>query len=311
MDEIHLQVNLPTDDEGMFGRECPNCGKYFKVKPGTGLLDISTCTCPYCEHTADSSEFLTSFQMEYINSIAVRQVLGSTLRDLEKSFKDLERSTRHSIISFKVKTTGFEFPIKYYSEADLETVVTCDHCGLVFAIYGVFASCPDCAHLTAMSMYRNSLEAARKRFTIMDRIPHDEKEIRDALLVDTLSAIVAAFDGLGKRLQIQFKTFIPDKPHNLFQNLDALSEVLNKNISIDLPNLLDTGQFQKVYYLFQVRHIWNHNFGEADADFVRKTNSDASLIGTKVLPTKEEMIEFLDLVESLGLRLREKLQEHT
>ena len=300
MDEIHLQVNLPTDDEGMFGRECPNCGKYFKVKPGTGLVEISTCTCPYCEHTEDSNEFLTSSQMEYIKSIAVRQVLGPALRDLEKSFKDLERSTRHSIISFKVQTTGFDFPIKYYSEADLETVVTCDHCGLVFAIYGVFASCPDCAHLTAMSMFRNSLEAARKRFTILDRIPHEEKEIRDALLVDTLSAIVATFDGLGKRLQKQFTTLIPDKPRNLFQNLDALTEVLKKNTSIDLPNLLDTGQFKKVYFLFQVRHIWNYNFGEADADFVRKTNSNASIIGTKVLPTKEEVTEFLDLVESLG-----------
>ncbi len=304
-----MQVNLPTDDEDMFGRECPNCGKYFKVKPGTGLEDISTCTCPYCELTEDSNEFLTSSQMEYIESIVVRKVLGPALRDLEKSFKDLERSTRHSIISFKVKTTGFDFPLKYYSETDLETVVTCDHCGLIFAIYGVFATCPDCSHLTAMSMFRNSLEAARKRLTILDRIPHGETEIRDALLVDTLSAIVATFDGLGKRLQKQFTTLIPEQPRNLFQNLDALSEVLKKKTTIDLPKLLEAGQFQKVYYVFQVRHIWNHNFGEADADFVRKTNSDTSIIGTKVLPTEEDITTFLNLVESLGIRLREKLQE--
>jgi len=310
MDEIHLQVSLPTDDEGMFGRECPSCGKYFKVKPGTGLVGISTCTCPYCEHTEGSNKFLTSAQMEYIKSIAVREVLGPALRDLENSFKELERSTRHSIISFEVQTSGFDFPIKYYSEADLETLVTCDHCGLVFAIYGVFASCPDCARLTAMSMFRNSLEAARKRFSILERIPSQEKEIRDTLLVDTLSAIVAIFDGLGKRLQKQYSTLIPDKPRNLFQNLDALAEILKKNAAIDLPNLLETGQFSKVYYLFQVRHIWNHNLGEADADFVNRTKSDPSIIGTKVLPTEQEVIEFLDLVQLLGLRLREKMQEH-
>jgi hypothetical protein len=247
--------------------------------------------------------------MEYIKSIAVRQVLGPTLRELEKSFKDLEHSTRHSIISFKVKTAGFDLPIKYYSEADLETVVTCNHCGLVFAIYGVFASCPDCAHLTAMSMFRNSLKAARKRLTVLDKIPLDEKEIRDALLVDTLSAIVATFDGLGKRLQKQFNSLIPDKPRNLFQNLDTLTDVLKKNTSIDLPNLLDTGQFQKVYYLFQVRHIWNHNFGEVGVDFIKKTNCNASILGTIILPTKEEISEFLELVESMGIRLREKIQE--
>ena len=310
MDEIHMQINLPIDDKGMFERECPNCAKYFKVKHGTGLADNSNCTCPYCEHTEDSNEFLTSSQIEYIQSIAARKVLGPALRDLEKSFKDLERSTRNSIISFKVKTTGFDLPIKYYSELDLETIVTCDHCGLIFAIYGVFATCPDCAHLTAMSMFRNSLEAARKRFTILDRIPKEEIEIRDALIIDTLSAIVATFDGLGKRLQNQFSTLLPDKPRNLFQNLDALSEVLKNKVNINLPDLLDSGQFNKVYYLFQVRHIWNHNFGEADADFIRKTNSDGNIIGNKVNPDREEVAEFLDLVESLGLILREKIQEH-
>ncbi len=76
-----------------------------------------------------------------------------------------------------------------------------------------------------------------------------------------------------------------------------------------MPDLLDSGQFNKVYYLFQVRHIWNHNFGEADADFIRKTNSDENIIGNKVNPDREEVAEFLDLVESLGLRLREKIQE--
>ena len=107
-----------------------------------------------------------------------------------------------------------------------------------------------------------------------------------------------------------FLTLIPDRPRNLFQNLDALTEVLKKNTSIDLPNCLKLDQFPKVYYLFQVRHIWNHNFGEADADFVRKTKNDKSIIGTKVLPTKQEVIEFLELVEKLGITLREKIQEH-
>ena len=310
MNEIHLKVSLPTDDEGMFGRECPNCKQYFKVKAGTGLADISTCTCPYCEHTDDSGNFLTTAQQEYLESIAIREVLGPALQNLESTFKNLERSTRHSLISFKVQTHGLDLPIKYYSEAELETIVTCDHCGLVFAIYGIFASCPDCARLTAMSMFRNSLEAARKRLGILERIPAEEMELRDALLVDTLSAAVATFDSLGKRLQKQFPAIIPDKPRNLFQNLDALGEALEENTSVDLPALIGPEQFLKVYYLFQVRHIWNHNFGQADTDFVRKTKRDASMIGTKVSLSEQDVKEFLDLIESLGVNLHEKLQEH-
>jgi len=55
-DQITMTITLPTDDEGMIGRECPECKEYFKVKSGTGLLNISTCTCPYCEHTDDSGD---------------------------------------------------------------------------------------------------------------------------------------------------------------------------------------------------------------------------------------------------------------
>ena len=309
MSEIHLKVSIPTDDEGMFGRTCPKCKKYFKVKAGTGLSDISMCTCPYCEHTDDSGFFLTPSQQKFLESIAIREVLGPALRDLERSFKDLERSTRYSFISFKVQTRGLDLPIEYYSEAELETIVTCDHCGLVFAIYGIFASCPDCTRLTAMSMFHNSLEAARKRLGILGKIPKEEAELRDALLVDTLSAGVATFDSLGKRLRKQFPAIIPNKPKNLFQNLDALREVLKENASIDISILIEPKQFFKVYYMFQVRHVWNHNFGEVDEDFIQKTKSDVSIIGTKVLTSEKEVREFLDHVESLGVNLREKLQK--
>jgi len=308
VEEISLNVTLPTDHEGMIGRECPQCEKYFKVKPGTGLTDITTCTCPYCERTDDSREFLTKAQHEYIRSIAVREVLGPSLRDLERAFRDLERATRHSLISLRVKTRGFDLPVEYYTEEDLETIVTCDSCGLVFAIYGVFAACPDCARLTAMSMFKKSLQAARRRLSILPRIPLQESDLRQALVIDTLSAAVATFDSLGKRLQKEFPAVFPDKPRNLFQNLNALSDALQKNASVDLIGLVGAAEYSKVCYLFQVRHIWIHNFGEADDGFIRKTNQDQSLIGTKIVPSEQEVEEFLNLIELLGGNLRGKIQ---
>jgi len=231
-DQITMTITLPTDDEGMIGRECPECKEYFKVKPGTGLLNISTCTCPYCEHTDDSGEFFTEAQLEYAQSIAVREVLRPTLAQLERSFKQLERSTRHSLFSIKVRTRGFNLPIKYYAEKDLETTVECGTCGLVFAIYGVFAVCPDCSRPITMSMFKKSLEVARKRLSVLERIPSQESELREALLTDTLSGTVATFDSLGKRLREEFPAIFPKRPRNLFQNLDALCHALEENASI-------------------------------------------------------------------------------
>lgn len=307
-DEIRLTITLPTDDEGMIGRECPQCKGYFKLKLGTGLSGVETCTCPYCEHTDDSDEFITQAQIEYAESIAVREVLGSSLAQLERSFKQLERSTRHSLFSIKVSTNGFNLPVKYYAEKDLETIVECDSCGLVFSIYGVFAVCPDCSRPITMSMFKKALEVSRKRLEVLKGIPNEENELREALLIDTVSGGVATFDSLGKRLREEFPTVFPQNPRNLFQNLDALCQVLEENTSIQLKNLMGEEKYSRLYYLFQVRHIWIHNFGEADESFIQKTQCASSLLGTKVIPSQDEVAEFLGLIENLAIQLREKLR---
>jgi hypothetical protein len=63
--------------------------------------------------------------------------------------------------------------------------------------------------------------------------------------------------------------------------------------------------------MFQVRHIWNHNFGQADHDFIKKTKRDENNIGTRISPSEEEVREFLVQIELLGVKLREKLLEQT
>jgi hypothetical protein len=302
----NIHVTLPTDENGMVGRECPNCKKYFKVKPGTGLK-TSECICPYCEHKDGSLSFSTADQIEYAKSIAVKQIVGPILNDFQRSIKSLGRSSSKSFISFKVETRGFDFPIKYYSEKDLETTVLCDACGLVFAIYGIFASCPDCSRLNSMSIFRKSLEASRKRLHVISKLQPEETELQEVILMDALAAGVSSFDSLGKRLAKEFPSNIPEKPRNLFQNLDALDDVLSKTLSIKLTDLITEDEYEKVYYLFQVRHISSHNFGEIDNDFVKKVKCDPKLIGSKPIVVQKDLVEFLDAIEKLGAALRNKL----
>ncbi len=66
-------------------------------------------------------------------------------------------------------------------------------------------------------------------------------------------------------------------------------------------------RFNQLSYMFQVRHIWIHNFGEADNDFVEKMGTDQSVIGSKIVPSKEEVLSFLDLVEELRIEIRSRL----
>jgi hypothetical protein len=301
-DSVRVNVSLPTDNKGMLGRECPVCKKYFKIKPGTGLK-TSDCICPYCKHKSVSDNYSTPDQIEYAKSIAVKQTLGPILKNFERSLKSLEHSS-NKFITFKVESSGFQFPIKYYTEKDLETEVLCDSCGLVFAVYGIFARCPDCSRLTSMSIFRKSLEASRKRLEVISKLQSDETELQEVILMDALAAGVSSFDSLGKRLAREFPSSIPNKPRNLFQNLDALEETLSKTRSIKLTDLITEDEYKILYYLFQVRHISSHNFGEIDNEFVKKVNCDPKLIGTKPVVVKGDLVDFLDIVEKLGVALR-------
>jgi Zn ribbon nucleic-acid-binding protein len=167
MDNIKIDIPVLTDNNGFVGRECPECEKYFKVKFGTGL-ETEICICPYCQHENNHDHFYTQEQLKYIESYvkkyAFEQILKPELKKLDKSFKDLERSTKHSLLQFKVKSniSNISYQIDYYQEQELETSLTCDSCGLDFSIFGVFATCPDCGELSAITVFNKSIEVIKK-----------------------------------------------------------------------------------------------------------------------------------------------------
>jgi Zn finger protein HypA/HybF involved in hydrogenase expression len=221
-----IKFNIPTDERGLIGRECPKCQEYFKVKFGTGL-PLSTCHCPYCFYTGNNNEFFTKDQIEYAESVALKEAMERVIkpgfRKLERSFKKLESATRGGLIQIKVKTKRslMVIPHSYYREKEVETYIICDNCGLEFAVYGIFANCPDCGKLNALTILSKSIEVARKRLHILDSIK-DEAELQGAILENAISGGVSTFDALGKALQFRYPDNFPQRPKNLFQNLQTL-----------------------------------------------------------------------------------------
>lgn len=303
-----IEVRFPTDEHGLTGRECPSCSGYFKVKIGTGL-PTSECICPYCGEKANHDQFFTKAQIEYAKSVAVREVLGPELRKLERTFKDLERSTRGGFIQIKVRTSGFDFSIKYYREKELETHVTCDNCGLEFAIYGVFANCPDCARLNALVIFNKSIEVAKKTLNLIGSLDQKEKSLIEATLEGALSGGISSFDAFGKALRIKYPEQLPSRPKNLFQNIVALSEGIKKSTGISLSDLIGKNGYEFMLKYFQVRHIYEHKMGVVDDDFVRIIPSLGHFKGRKFSLEKEEIEKFLDLLKDLGNKLMSYLEK--
>jgi len=292
-DNIEIPINLPLDENGMFGRECLECKKYFKVTPGTGL-DTDYCHCPYCEYEGKYDTFWTQAQLEYAQSIAFNEIVAPALDKLSKSFKDLERKTRNSFIQIKVSTPKSNvFPIKYYTEEELETSLICDNCGLNFSVFGVFARCPDCNEFNAFLMYEKSLEVTNKQLKIISK-PEVPREIVGQYLSTVISSGVSAFDGLGKELRKRRPDLFPDKPKNLFQNILLLDEHLDKLIS------KSHSDFEMLNRMFQVRHLYEHNMGVVDEDFVKKVPSYSNLLGRKFILNVDDVDLFIIKMNELG-----------
>ena len=301
---INKKVKLPTDEDGFIGRECPKCNRYFKVKVGTGL-NTSICHCPYCGYTAEYSAFITKDQIEYAKSIALREVeellIEPGLRRLEQSFKELEKSTNGGFIQIKVNIphSTIKFPLKYYQEKEVETYVTCDNCGLEFAIYGVFANCPDCGKLNSSTIFKKSIEVEHKKICLLSSV-QDDPELQEGLLSDALSGGVSSFDGLGKALQSHYPNFFPPKTKNLFQKLEVLSDILSKSLGKSLYDIIGKENFEFLLKMFQVRHIYEHNSGVVDDDFVSKVLNSEDLKGRKYPLKQDEIEKFLDLILETG-----------
>jgi acid stress-induced BolA-like protein IbaG/YrbA len=301
-----IRVSLPTDEQGMVGRQCPSpeCGQYFKLKPGTGL-PIEDCGCPYCGTRADSSDFMTADQSEYVESVALRQVLEPSLRDFKHAIEALNRPTSRSLIQLKFSVNLPALRLHSYEESEVETDVTCDNCGLEFAVFGVFASCPDCGKLNAFQVFESSLEVCRRRLGLLS-LPETvaDQELTKAILVDTLGSAIAAFDALGKTLRQARPDIFPARPKNLFQNTTALDQSLVKGTGAGIGARLGTNEFSDLSRLFQVRHIYEHNLGVIDDEFVAKIPAYRHLKGRFYPLSRGDIERLLDLLGQLASSLK-------
>lgn len=291
---------IPTDERGLLGRRCPACLGYFKLKLGTGL-PTETCHCPYCGFTADISEFMTPEQEEYVRSVGMREaqerILKPMMRRFGESLKGIERPTSRGPIQIRVEVRDqwLSIPLALYREREVETGVTCQECGLQFAVYGVFATCPDCTRINASAVFHKSMEAVRRRLILLDG--DLDSEMVEGLLSDALGSAVGAFDAVGKELCRRVSGLLPTTPRNLFQNLEALSAALGRATGRSLAEALGEDKYASLAEMFQVRHVYEHNLGVVDAEAIKKVLGLAAWRGRKYVLARSEVEAFLRTLE--------------
>jgi hypothetical protein len=216
------------------------------------------------------------------------------LRDFTRDVARISRQSRGGLIKLEFSVETPTYSVRSYREKDVETDVVCDQCGLEFAVYGVFATCPDCGQLNAFTIFRRSIDVSRKRLSLatLDESLQDE-QLAKAIVSDTLGGAVSAFDALGKALRSRRPDVFPSNPRNLFQNLDALDKCLRAATGRGIPERMGGVEGgQRLRRSLQVRHVLEHNMGVVDDDFVRKLPELRHLHG-RLYPLRSEEVSVL------------------
>jgi len=288
-------VDIKKDDEGYLGRECPECEKYFKIKPGTGIPDFSDCYCPYCQHLGPQDHFWTKQQIEYARSVVLNKVSG----DLLKMIKKMEtKPKKNQLISIGITVKGKPTPITYYSEKELEEKVECKNCTLQYAIYGAFGYCPDCAEHNSQQIADANFDLVIKILDLAKEAPSD---IKSKLIENGLEDCISAFDGFSReRCRDRY-------PKLSFQNIYVARKKLDES-GINIAEGLDSTEWEFVVKQFQKRHLLAHKMGVVDEEYIKKTGSHPEQLGKKVLITENDVISLIGHLKVIVSNLSKHVQ---
>jgi hypothetical protein len=300
----HISVSLPTDEKGLISRKCPksDCLGVFKVKLGTGLTGNNLpCFCPYCGWKGNTGEFNTPEQIEYAKSIVINQITNALRNNLREWGRKLERDTRNSLLKIAVDFKEHHYPIRYYQEKQLETQVTCDICTLEYAIFGVFAYCPDCGTHNSMQILVKNLELVEKEIALANTV--EDKELAGKLVDDSLENAVSAFDGFGRATCVAFANKLPNgvqASEISFQNIGgAQTRVLNF-FGFDIAKGLMQNDWDFVIRCFQKRHLLAHKMGVIDDEYIKKAKDPQAIMGRKITITPDEVLQLVRLLRIIG-----------
>lgn len=302
-----VSVQIPRDENGLLGRECPNeeCLGYFKVKPGTGLTGPGLlCHCPYCGKAADPNSFWTKEQIEYAKSVAFRKFADAVRKDLKQfEFEYPARGTFGIGISMKLQPGPLP-PLRHYREQKLETDVVCDECALHYAVFGLFAYCPDCGVHNSLQVLQRNLALVAKQLELAASV--ESPDLARHLIEDGLENCVSAFDGFARETCRVRATHSQDagRAANLsFQNLGNAAKSVQTLFGVDLQSAVDPAAWDRTTRAFFKRHLLAHRSGVIDEKYVLSSGDTAAIVGRRISIQPLDVTEVAETVAALGSAL--------
>jgi uncharacterized protein YbaR (Trm112 family) len=276
--------------------------------------------CPYCGHKDSVGQFNTKEQVEYIKLSFLRlttSLVGELLKQAERAFN------KGSFFSVDIKVKSKSQPIAHYIKKQLQENIVCENCRCEYAIYGIFAVCPSCRKHNLFRIFSKNLNLVRKQLELEDKlhkkfgkanrnaIDNLMKDLRHKLVEDACENVVTVFETCCKEMynQSKYKAINPSVVlhGNPFQSLDKAKDIFLSQFNVDIFTNLSINEINKLYILFNKRHILTHNLGIIDQKFLMNTGLQKDILNHKVEISKQEVFSVLEglkkMVESIKSRL--------
>ncbi len=316
-DILTAKVSVPPQEDGFFGRACPECERFFKLREDqwVALPNGAVTTCPYCGHeSADPGDFTTPQQEERAMSALMslaEQYAHQASRDV---FRDLETPRLRpgqSGVEFRVSDSPLP-PVRSvatYVEEKVRRAITCDNCHSEYAVYGATAFCPVCGPRAATSTVLEAVECARRALAIEDAFPDDLREqaradgIFDKAASDAVKESVTLFevfarDQFSARVA-NHEQIVKQRGRGVFQRLDDIDAIFGQHCGTTISSLVASDVWLRLQTVFQQRHVLVHRQGIVDDEYVQRVPQARQQVGQRLVLDRADAEQVLDALEAV------------
>lgn len=311
---MEIPITISSDEKGFFDRECPSekCLFNFKIKLQDWKEKVSDekVHCPMCGHVDTSDKWWTQEQLEQIQEIAGSYVASYAQHELDKSLRKMARSTRNNRVLRITYKPGRRIniinnPIGQSEEWAQEII--CEKCGTTYSVIGSAFFCPCCGHNSASSSFEESLDSISK---MLASIPQMEKLFTDSygddkaksmcrsLIENSLGDCISAFQKFAecRYTEITGKT----ARVNDFQIISKGSDFFKSSTGKGYDEWLTASDLDTLSILFQRRHLFEHNNGMVDQQYIDKSGDRSYAIGQRIVYRQEDTAELIQLLKKLA-----------
>lgn len=318
-----VSVAMPADPEGYTDRQCPSgeCMFQFKLHENDWAQKVrdEEVFCPFCGHTADSTQWWTQQQIEYAKDMALAQIqqrIGHAMQIDAQHWNRRQKRDSFLNITLKVNNKPQHIPLSSANAEPMRLKITCPACSCRYAVIGAAFFCPACGHNAADLMFQQAITSIRKT---LDVIPQVRSAIADRdgaqnitrlLMENSLQNAVTAFQRYAESLYAGLPSMSPPR-RNAFQNINEGSRLWNSVTGKHYNAYLEGSQIASLNRLFQQRHLLAHTQGIVDVDYVVRTGDTTYQEGQRLVIHEDTVRECLSLIEMVIAGMTAEISAHS